>query len=296
MKRQALIIGPTPEFVRWSLRQGCPLRADTDLASIDQTEKRLRAVQIAGGARQREVVIDGLALREDPEAGLQAIRLADVFDIHGGIDSVSRDCQRCPANVPLISQSSGGLAGCCGWLESSSDEELWHSEMEACWPDQDPPAVLPTRPRWYGFWTSGPWESGRLEFAIGLFTRMANRPSRIQSAAARFLKVLETARQQQLILDAELIPAGHSDGIHWTVQRHCDACQAGFEEAQSACRVCGKPGRGHPPVKRRVLGHRPWIQLDWLVDGDTTRRLRQQFVRHSGPADDEPARPAPDGC
>jgi hypothetical protein len=279
MKRQAAILGATPEFVRWSIRHSCRLRHDTEIGSIDQTEKRLRAIRTAGAALQSGKVFDGVAVSRDERGCLQGFRLDDIFHLWGGQVSVQALCHHCPANLRRHPDENGQLAGCCGWLAANDDAMVWRSLVDRCWPDRQPAAILTTRPRWYGLWAAGHWTTPILDFVIRLFVEIEAVNSPVAVAAREFRELLTGCRQASLGLDVELVPAGFSTGVVWTIPCHCDRCRAPYSPNDTSCPVCKKGGRGHPEIKRRVLGHRPWVPLEKIVGqqqlADLGRRVKE---------------------
>lgn len=277
MKRQAAITGPTPEFIRWSLRRACPLRQDTDLTSVDQTEKRLRGVRTAGAVLQAGTVIDGMAVRHNTDGLWQGFRLSDVFDLWGGEQQVVRLCGRCPANAVHNPELNGEIAGCCGWLGSEVPTQQWHAAVDQCWFAGCPEDWLETNPHWYALWSNGPLFGLGLDFALQLFERLRAHNFSDQTSAEKFCAVLHAARAHHLRVDVELVPAGSSDGIEWTINRHCDRCRAPMDAGRRTCQVCGKPGRGHPQIKKRVLGHRPWVPLETITNRQKFQMIVKQF-------------------
>ncbi len=274
MKRQVAVTGHTPEFVRWSVRFACPIRRDTDIASIDQSEKRLRAIRAAGAAVSANQVSDGIAVKRDGDGAWWGFRLDDVCEVWGGFDTIRDLCSACPANVAVCAnvgqaacdglkiEASGDVAGCSGWLADDGRTELWHRLSEESWPEWDRIGILPTWPKWYGLWSSGALDGEGLELAKELFLRISRRESAIAEPARQFHSVLTRAAKSNLIVDVELVPCGWSDGVAWTIFPFCDRCRAPRKTIGTACPVCKKRGGRHERVRRRVLGKRPWVPLN----------------------------------
>ncbi len=223
-------------------------------------------------------MLEDIAVRRTDQAELQGFRLADVFDLWGGPEQVLHLCQDCPANICRVPEINGAIAGCCGWLDPADADSPWQLLVENCWTnDTTAEALLNTRPHWYGLWASGPLRHRLLDFAIDLFARMQAVESEIRDAARRFHQVLVSARTAGLIVDVELVPGGFSDGVVWTIGRHCDRCRAPFANSRPGCPVCGKSGGGHPEIRRRVLGHRPWVPLETVLGKEQTPAFVERY-------------------
>jgi hypothetical protein len=277
VKRQVAILGPTPEFVRWSIRQTCPLRQDTDLASVDQTEKRLQAVREAGLATARGEVYEGIAIRR-MQGRLRGFRVHEVFEMFGGEDRVRECCGGCLAQVPGP-EDEPSLAGCFGWLPRTCNGDDLGQRMQATLDanrrKQFADMFLETNPVWYGLWAAGSLQDRRLRLVSEWF-RQAGRSAKLPPSAIRFSTVLQVCLDRQMTLDVELIPPGHSDGLDWTIGPHCPACKAPFGDGQTGCRVCGKSGQGHPRIRRKVRGLRPWVDLRRVLEAKSLESFRQR--------------------
>ncbi len=277
MKRQVAITGPTPEFLRWSIRQLCPLRADTDLASVDQTEKRLRAIRAAGTARQAESVYEGIACRRI-DGQWKGFRIEEVFGLWDGEAVVQEMCGSCPANV---GPADVPLAGCHGWLRPI-DDQPWSRHIEDTLHESLRLNIeqhfLPTRPVWYGLWARGELNSRQLSILHQVFSCLDKSDVGRYEEVTALCRAIDVCLAHGQLLDVELIPAGHSDGLTWTIQPHCDRCKAAFGTEQSGCRVCGKAGRGHPEIKRKVLGLRPWVDLSQVIGSDCSAFIQRHHL------------------
>ena len=286
MKRQVAIVGATPEFVRWSIRYDCSLRADTNISSIDETEKRLRAIREAGAAINAGYVHDGIAVRRDEQGQWLGFRIDDVFGLWGGCNYIQSMCGSCVANPSRskgdndLEESQTRVASCFGWLTTGNEQAEWFRAVEQFWPDNSDEFTIQTSPHWYSLWADRTLAGNRLELAANLFRSVADHgPLVIKQAAREFHRVLETCQNHRLNIDVELVPAGYSDGISWTIGRHCDQCKSPFEGSWKSCRVCKKQGGGHPEIRKRVLGLRPWVALTRVI-GEANMK---DFLSKSGP-------------
>lgn len=264
MKRQVAITGPTPEFLRWSIRRPCQIRYGTDLASVDQTEKRLRAVRAAGCAIKSGHVFDQIAVKKI-QGAWKGFRLAEIFQLFGGRRAVEQLCDDCPANAVRREHE---IAGCFGWLprtiENYDCAEALESSCTPEWKVAVSNQLLHTTPMWYGLWAQGQISGQLLELVLGIFER-AMESAKTPETFNDFVDVLRTCLNHDLTLDCELVPAGHSDGLRWTLSPYCEQCKAPARPQQNHCAVCLKTGRGHPEVHRKVLGLRPWIDLNVVL-------------------------------
>ena len=295
MKRQVAIVGPTPEFLRWSIRQSCPMRADIALDSVDQTEKRLGAIRTAGQAIQRNQVFEGIAVR-DVDRKPKGFRIAEVFDLYGGFQVVRNCCGDCPANVVDPSSSKGDqtdgdlphgdLANCHGWVKRTSDcsdpGELIEQSLTSSQRKAASQWFVHTNPLWYGFWVEGVLQGSRLEFLANLFQGL-DRDVMCEDTR-RFVRVLGSCAKKKQTLNLELVPPGNSDGLRWTIMPHCDRCKAVFDSTIRVCPVCNKSGKGHPLIRRKVRGMRPWVDLATVLGAENVNAFleRHHLIEQSG--------------
>lgn len=282
MKRQVAITGPTPEFLRWSVRQSCPLRDSLEPGSIDATEKQLRAVRVAGLAISREQVYDGVAARY-VDRSPRGFRLSEVFQVFGGVQEVTRQCSSCVANVLADPLRHGHLAGCHGWLkrQDNGDSSIDLGDLlEQVINDRHQSALsrhfLETTPVWYGLWAGRVLARDHLILIDDLLERMLERLDG-HDDVRDFQAVAQACIRHRLLLDVELVPPGFSDGLRWTIQTHCDHCKAAFGDDQQGCRCCKRAGRGHPEIHRKVRGLRPWVDLATVIGVD---ELNEFLSRH----------------
>ena len=283
MKRQVAILGPTPAFIRWSIRQRCLLRADTDLDSVDQTEKRLRALRALSVAVHEQRVHDGFAIKKFADQW-KAFRVAEITQAFGGMSAVESCCQGCPANVTKDASEVGPWVGCHGWLFSETEEGNLIDALQQVanrsaldWPTW----VLPTDPAWFGVWALPFLQGDSLAFVSRLI-RLASQLCPEMVALQQFSNVLSECQRLDLTIDIESIPEGFSDGLIWELKRHCHRCKATYEPEARHCHVCGKSGKGHPEIKKRVLGLRPYVDLDVLMTGEKVDLLLKS-LRQLGP-------------
>jgi hypothetical protein len=285
LKRQSAILGETPEFVRWSVRFACPIRDDLDLASVDQTWKRLRAIKVGAEALATCPVSEGIALSRDKQGSWLGFRIEDVFGPWGGTGQVAALCGHCPA-VPGLSDEKElkRMAGCHGWLGAEGSVRRFHEATDAAWHDSALEVPFQTRPHWYSLWLGGELAGDRLFATARLFRQIECLPGfeDLRTEAGEFANVLENAGSKNLVVDVELIPPGFSDGLVWTIAACCDPCRApirkGVSLARYQCDACGNRGGVCPERRRKVLGLRPWVRLETVVGAANV----EPFLQRSG--------------
>lgn len=285
LKRQTAILGETPEFVRWSVRYACPIRDDLDLASVDQTWKRLRAIKVSAEALATCPVSEGIAASRDHQGNWLGFRIEDVFGPWGGADRVAELCGGCPAVPGLTDQTNLiRMAGCHGWLGAEGSVRRFHEATDAAWQDSAFQVPFETRPHWYSLWLGEELAGDRIFATARLFRKIQCLPGfeDLRKEAGDFANVLENAGSKNLVVDVELIPPGFSDGLVWTISACCERCRApirkGASLARYQCGICGKRGGVCPEKRRKVLGLRPWVPLETVVGAANV----DAFLQRSG--------------
>jgi len=153
-----------------------------------------------------------------------------------------------------------------------------------------------TNPNWYRLWIQPVPSSVQLQLIEAIFIRVvacqSQRPgeSGLHQAAThhstgkpnlseldRFSMAVTACRKNELPLHLELVPAGHSDGQHWTIEPHCKICKASSAKGSDRCRVCGAKGQRQNAIKLKVLGLRPYLHLHSVFGKSATRELLQRF-------------------
>ncbi len=301
MKRSAAILGPTPSFVRWAIRVECPLRDLPDENLPDSTFRELRGLrELSYGLRQNRV-FNGICIHpewnqdSDTAKGFFTDEICEVF---GGQDFVDSCCKTCPANACQVAAGPSSAtadqrplwAGCYGWFPSRHGAQdylqLFHVAWEASNGKPDIDGGLKTTPCWYGLWQVRHWTGQRLEHLNLLINQVielggvtvANDPNLGELAAA-----VRQCRDSQLSLETELVPAGHSDGIHWCLESHCPDCSKEMDSQQLDCPACGRHGRPHPESKRKVLGQRPYRPLKQMIGPKKTEEIILTYKKTKNP-------------
>lgn len=261
------------------------MRDDLDLASIDQTWKRLRAIRVGADALDSSPVVDGIAISCDKDGRWLGLRIDDVFGPWGGIEKVAALCGQCPA-IPGNDEPGNPrrIARCHGWLGADGSVPRLQQAVELVWSRCAVEVPLPTAPHWYSIWTGGELAGERLLATANLFRSVEQLTGfdDLRDEACQFAEVLENAGKKKLVVDVELVPPGFSDGLNWTLSACCVQCRATRPNEPSPtshrCRTCGKLGGVHQERRRKVLGLRPWVSLETVVGPEKAESL----LRRSG--------------
>lgn len=88
---------------------------------------------------------------------------------------------------------------------------------------------------------------------------------------------MEKCIEHRLSFHAELVPTGHSDGIHWWLHAHCGRCKKAWTQSQRECTCCGSKGRYQNEIKLKVLGLRPYLRLAEIIGSQPTEQLLADY-------------------
>jgi len=91
----------------------------------------------------------------------------------------------------------------------------------------------------------------------------------------RFVAAIESCLQHSLTLVTDLMPRGHSDGSMWTLQPMCAMCSVTRDSSTEACFSCGTTNQPVRERKLKVLGLRPYLNLEKVVGEEGLRKLRE---------------------
>ena len=291
MKRNAAMIGPTPPFLRWAVRHPCPLR-EIELENLpSSTFRQLRSLSEWSTASREGRVVDGVAFHPDTsrDTTLLGFPVDEITDAFGGKAFVQSSCDGCIAN----SQSdSGGFAGCFGLVQIADLPEILrkteqaairgdlHSQFQqafhrrAAEDDRLSAAEL-----WYGLWIERVVPPAVAE-VLRLFVEEFRDGAQEWES---FYVSLERCIQHNLDLHVELFPSGVSDGQSWRLDPHCATCKSPWDEdgdrtAKKVCPVCGEQWVQQAEKKRKVLGIRPYMQLQHIFGEEKCEELRSRYL------------------
>lgn len=239
----------------------------------------------------------------------------EIVELHGGMENVESCCLTCPANAAAQHQP-GILAGCYGCLpedpsfdfekitrgiartnpvtnEESPDREchdliaLFEQAIaEDSMTQQVASSFLPTTPAWYGLWSQLVLSVGQLELLQVILQNVSTRMQSINKESRDavsshdldcLLSAVNLSLKHGLSLQVDLVPPGFSDGQHWKIQAHCGVCKSTSGASGSPCPVCGVQGQRQNEIKLKVLGIRPYLNLQSILGESATRDLIEQY-------------------
>ena len=302
MKRSAAILGPTPSFVRWAISIDCPLR-DTDGQALpdralpDRAFRELRGLrELSLGLRQGRI-LQGICIHPESNRDVETAKgffLEEVCEVFGGVDEVNSNCTGCRANVCQRAcdestdppERQNIWAGCYGWFPSRHGKNDYPILFQEAWRASEPPppitGLLETDPCWYGLWQVGHWFGPSLKYLNGLLQHVRQQVSDTIEKDRSLIELAMATREclkSGLSLVAELVPAGHSDGLHWSIESHCPDCGKEMAMQQLQCQACGRQGGAHPITKRKVLGERPYRLLKEMIGPEKTAQIILDYDR-----------------
>ncbi len=285
VNRLTQVRGPTPEFVRWSVDRACPLRKPIESDSPEKVERYLKPLTAVGQCLKLGRVIDDVCIafsgsENEPARGCF---LQEITDFYGGLEFCQSECGTCSANIsdgddPFAASASKSLAGCYGWLVRDDEVVRALTTLIAVRRDEfmSLKVFRDTRPAWYGLWTGTKLEGGTLDFVGRLFDQLMN-DGDVPADWRRFQTATVVCRTKALPLSVQFVPAGRASGAEWIVGPYCPDCRGPMEVGIRLCEICRRHGHAHPAVRRKVLGQRPFLQLDSLVGPERARQLLRRM-------------------
>ncbi|MDG2182513.1 MAG: hypothetical protein P8L78_12535 [Mariniblastus sp.] len=315
MKRSVAIYGPTPQFVRWAILHDCPFR-DVDVDNLpDRTFRQLRGVREFSRAKTEARVFEDYCLHpevaSDEPQRARGFHQNEVLAALGEPEFVAKTCRQCPANA-LSDLRSEAWAGCYGVLAATSGfdfETLVTSSVDfdnlGSYPlyqpgrfdfvelieqafDELPQEVVanlfpPTSPRWFGIWKNGGFAPQQLRALGELLNLIVRRCLDLDALPAEIREVVQLKSavdrciKFDLVLSVELVPPGHSDGMTWVINSHCPDCKMSMLGDVDRCLACGRVGGAQGIRKSRVLGSRPYVNLDGVLGEKKTVELLARY-------------------
>ncbi|MEM7783683.1 MAG: hypothetical protein AAF623_10045, partial [Planctomycetota bacterium] len=232
MKRKAAILGPTPQFVRWTLVKSCEYR-DLDSHNLPYAAfRQLRSLRELSIAKSAGREIDGICIHSD--SSLDQFETAmgffaeEIFEIYGDENEIERHCFDCKANTDLADKI---WAGCFGWV-SASPFGFYNKLLNKAETDDpglpdlvklaaDYPFPLkdrdPTYEVWYWLWKDLQPRPEKTGFIRSVLSWLIEKLSQVQSDYGDWmleLNRLESAarisEECKIPLQLELIPPGYS--------------------------------------------------------------------------------------
>ncbi len=272
MKRSVAIVGPTPSFVRWAIRHACPLR-QIDVENLpDATFRQLRNLRELSVARIEQRVFKGICFHStmiDDPATARGFFEDEVCDFFGGSSQINKCCNDCCANAVEMSRDDPPdtpkvWAGCYGWFPSKFETFDYIAEFQSA------------SANWFAIWRCQQWTSSNLHSLLKILDevqRTVSNDTNLRELAA----AAKTCMSNQMVLETELVPSGHSDGLHWMINSHCPDCKSEMPEDVRQCPECGKSGAPNRTAKRNVLGLRPYVYLKHLIGEENTKKRLLEY-------------------
>ena len=298
MKRSAAILGPTPSFVRWAIRNDCPLRDLPEKNLPDNAFRELRGLRELSLGIRDDRVFEGICIHPEQNLERETVRgfLADeICEVFGGLNFVEKCCSQCPANACQSASQSprnpsqGAIwAGCYGWVPSQHANINYVDRFELAWnslPDQPKiDGCIPTNPCWYGLWQVRHWQTPKLKQLEKVITQTIEFEATETAPSFHLLELAAAIKQcikHHLLLETELIPAGHSDGLQWRIAAHCPDCCKEMNAKQQECPACGRHGHPYPETRKKVLGLRPYRLLVPMIGLEMTEKVMLNYQASS---------------
>lgn len=316
MKRSVAIYGPTPQFVRWAIGRPCPIREHETENLPDASFRQLRGLREFSIGLIQDRVFEGICVHPNASAdeisAARGFAGEEVLDSHGGESVVAGCCGGCPANA-LNDQLPGVWGGCYGWLPATTgfcfEATLKQTNTASHRMPPDQPGIdivrlidetieqhslggetdqffNRTSPRWYGLWGTSVIHKEKVAFLFRLFELVVARCLELNetqksslSDVIRFRDALLHCVTNDLTMHLELMPPGVSDGQTWSISAHCPECKFEMKDHQPNrhCQACGRKGNPHGVRKSKVLGLRPYVQLEGVLGRAKTADFLKRY-------------------
>ena len=283
MKRLSEIVGATPMFVRWAIGQTCEMRDELDGSDPFAVEKQLHAIKTAASAIHENRVIDGIAMHPtaaEPETSVSnalGFPVEESFVAYGGMERVGKACHQCQACIPTNGESIP--ANCYGWLILDLDDGKLSKKLADVsnsfdWHNIN---LKDTKPKWHAMWLQRYPLPDQLSNIEKFVQKLNEATCDSYQDWVIFAAAIARCRKHNLKLFMDLVPAGFSDGVYWSIGPYCPECMHAQDETDNNCFVCGRFGKPHPIKKRRSKGLRPYLRLMQLVGSKTTGELLNKY-------------------
>jgi hypothetical protein len=142
-----------------------------------------------------------------------------------------------------------------------------------------------TVPAWFSFWQKPTLTVPQLLLLEKVFSTALRRhessgdPDFVDDLL-RFIDALTLCHRHSLKLNVELVPRGYSDGVTWTTFAHCPRCHHGVSSPEETWQICPACGHESPPSgerKSKVLGLRPYVNLERVLGEARTVSLLKRY-------------------
>ena len=316
MKRSVAVLGKTPSFLRWAIEHPCSLR-DCDVDNLaDATFRQLRSVTELSHGIDEGRVFENICIARDSAitigdedfGSILGFPADEVYDLYGDAEALSAECHDCPANCQPMEQSPR-WAGCYGWLPTvlsfsfdqsvkltpGPHDDLVHLINQIYFEMATTPAILPPLPTaraqpFYLFWRCSWIDPSMLNCMHQIFERAVDLvPGHIE--LSRFAQAIESASAAKLRLFVELVPRGESDGVHWRRNAACTLCgfdgEVSNESFSAVCAGCGTDAARGNFRKSKVLGRRPFLNLEKVLSPQGAIEFAQRYRQSRDESNDQ---------
>jgi hypothetical protein len=291
-----------------------PLACGSDTASPDATFRQLRGVREFSNALSEGRIFENICIHDsasstEPSAAMGFTEL-EVLGVFGDRRSIDDCCKACHANTNAIDTDDSLWAGCYGWLTadgssiaSLSNEErtttdftkaakddLLVKEIEFAIQMLNLQPLIESNfsassPAWFSFWQQPTLTIPQLLLLEKVFSTALRRHESAGDPAfvddlLRFIDALTLCHRHSLNLNVELVPRGFSDGTTWTIFAHCPRCHHCVSASGETWTTCDSCGLESPPSgerKSKVLGQRPYVNLNRVLGTEKTISLLQRY-------------------
>lgn len=312
------IVGDTPLFLLWSLKQTCALKDDHDFDDLLMLERKLRPLQCLSDASAHQRVVGDTCIDRNPNDSFEPIESVKGFSIdeitsaYGGIDFLKSCCHACEANAcnfgrieqqeavtgisRLNDERLHRFAGCYGYLQSKYESiDLFASWAESLAKEESlVDAVFPTADRISSLWLdktltreAKKWFEKLADETLSEFREPVPTNTTIDSELAinevmNFHSALIASKECDIALQVQVIPAGIVDHKNWKVPQHCSVCCSNADSWSGICPNCGTKRPPNSPVKRFIRGDRPYWPLVRFLGEDGARKLVSRYQAAMG--------------
>lgn len=277
MKRSVAILGPTPAFVRWAIHRACPLREIEEDNLPDSTFRQLRSLSELSLAIQEERVFEEIAFHPETTDNGETLGFPvnEILDVVGGATHITDSCSQCPANTHAQNR---GWVGCFGIATTQDNEIQSNVQQRLDQPELSDAFVNHFRfpqPSWYGIWAARVLKAKQLQTLHKILEPIEFADVSWQ----QFRQAVYLCLQNQLDLHLDYFPSGHSDGIRWKLDRHCEYCKSPRPDSGIQCQECQRMYVAQSAKKRKVLGIRPYMRLEQILGQATCEALVCRYLR-----------------
>ena len=315
MKRSVAVLGKTPSLVRWAIERPCNLR-DCDVENLaDATFRQLRSVNELSRGIAEGRVFENICVARDTATAIGdgdfstilGFPADEVYDLYGDAATLSLECHDCSANCQPAERSPR-WAGCYGWLPTVLSYSFDQSVKLTPGPHDDlvylinkiycematnpvngsaslPPLPTARAQPFYLLWRSSWVAPAMLDCMNEIFAKAVDLVPGHEELA-RFAQAIARASAANLRLYVELVPRGESDGVHWRRIAACTLCgfdgEVSVDDSHTVCAGCGTDAARGNIRKSKVLGRRPFLNLEKVLSPQGAAEFAERYRQSRG--------------